>query len=247
MSTSTGISPRLQARIGGFLYLVIMVCGYVAEGYVRGSVIVSGDAAATAQKILASEPLYRFGGAIEFVTLSCDVTVGLILYNLLKPVNASLSLLAVFFRLVFVSIFGVLSLTHFAPLLLLKGGASLSAFSTVQLQQAALFSLRLHTMGFLIANVFFGIHCVLIGGLIARSTFLPRIIGAMLTVAGSCYMADSVAYFAAPEVRSALFPWLLLPGFVAEGSLALWLFTMGVNVSRWREAAGVAGLPVAPA
>ena len=247
MNLTAVISPRLQARTGGFLYLIIMVCGYFAEGYVRGSVIVSGNPAATAKNILAFEQLYRLGCGVEFVTLFCDTTVGLILYNLLKPVNPTLSLLAVFFRLIFVSVFAVLSLTHFAPLLLLKGGASLSAFSTTQLQEAAFFSLKLHTLGFLIANVFFGIHCALVGGLVARSTFLPRIVGMMLVIAGICYVLDSFAYVLAPALRSQLFPWLLLPGFVAEGSLALWLSVVGLNVAKWNEAAGVIGLVAKPA
>ena len=192
---------------------------------------------ATSHNILSSEQFYRLGGTVEFVTLFCDIVVGFILYTLLSPVSQRLSLLAVFFRLVFVSIFGVISLTHFAPHLLLNGGPSLSAFSPTQLQQAALFSLRLHTVGFLIANVFFGIHCVLIGSLIAWSTFLPRVIGALLVVAGTCYIVDSLTYFVSPQFREQLFPFLLLPGFVAEGILAFWLLFRGLNSTKWHEAA----------
>ncbi len=231
------IPPYRQARIAGILYLVIMVCGVFAEGFVRGAIVVSGDAAATARNILASEPLYRLGGTLEFLTLFCDIVVGLILYNLLRPVSPALSLLAVYFRLIFVAVFAMLSLTHFAPLLLLKGGTALSAFSTAQLQQAALFSLRLHTIGFLVADVFFGIHLILIGVLISWSTFLPRLIGLMLAIAGTCYVLDGLCYFMAPEVRNRLFPVLLLPGFVAEGSLALWLTFRGVNIAKWQAAA----------
>lgn len=58
-------SPQPQARIAGFLYLIIIAAGFFAEGYVRGSVIVSGDAAATAHNILASEQLYRLGGPLN--------------------------------------------------------------------------------------------------------------------------------------------------------------------------------------
>ena len=149
------ISVRALARVGGFLYVIIMICGFFAEGYVRGSLIVSGDAVATSHNILSSEQFYRLGGTVEFLTLFCDIVVGFILYTLLVPVSTqSLSLLAVFFRLVFVSIFGVLSVTHFAPLLLLNGGLSLSAFSPAQLQQAALFALRLHTVGFLMKQTY---------------------------------------------------------------------------------------------
>lgn len=227
-------SPQLQARIGGFLYLIIMFAGFFAEGYVRGSLIASGDPATTAHNILASEQLYRLGGAVEFVTLFCDVVVALVLYNLLKPVNRSLALLAAFFRLVFTSIYAVLSLTHFAPLILLGGASYLNAFSTNQLQALAYFSLSLHSIGYNISLVFFGIHCVLVGGLIAASSFLPRTIGALLAIAGACYLVNSLTNFISPALAPMLFPYIMLPGLAAEGSLALWLFVIGVKVSRWQ-------------
>ncbi len=234
---TANISPLLQARVGGFLYLIIIAAGFFSEGCVRGSLIVSGDAAATAHNILASEQLYRLGGAAEFVTLSCDVTVALILYNLLRPVNRSLALLAAFFRLVFSAVYATLSLTHFAPLVLLGGGDSM-VFSAAQLQELATFALKLHGIGYNISLVFFGVHCVLIGGLIARSNFLPRIIGLALAIAGACYLINSFATFIAPAFAGTLFPYILLPGLVAEASLALWLFVIGLDVSRWNKLAG---------
>jgi hypothetical protein len=234
------LSPQLQAKAAGFLYLIIMFVGFFAEGYVRGSLIVSGDPATTAHNILASAQLYRLGGAVEFVTLFCDVVVALVLYNLLKPVNRSLSLLAAFFRLVFTSIYAALSLTHFSPLIILGGAHYLNAFSANQLQALAYFSLSLHAVGYNISLVFFGIHCVIIGGLIVASTFLPRTIGVLLSIAGTCYLINSFSNFISPTFAALLFPYIMLPGLLAEGSLALWLFVVGVNVSRWRVQAGLA-------
>jgi hypothetical protein len=236
-------SPQLQAKIGGFLYLIIMFAGFFAEGYVRGSVIISGDPAATAHNILASEQLYRLGGAAEFVTLFCDVVVALVLYNLLKPVNSSLALLAAFFRLVFTSIYAVLSLTHFAPLILLGGARYLNAFPANQLQALAYFSLSLHSLGYNVSLVFFGIHCVIVGGLIATSNFLPRTIGVLLGIAGTCYLVNSLTNFISPSFASLLFPYLMLPGLLAEGSLALWLSVVGVNVSKWQALSRPAHVP----
>ena len=222
-----------HARLAGALYLVIMVGGVVAEGYVRGAVYVSDDAVATAQRLLASTRTYRIGGAVEFVTLGCDLAVAVLLYRLLRAGQPTLALLAATFRVVFVAIFAVLSLAHFAALLLLQGGPTLDAFTPAQLQQAAHFSLRLHTLGFIIADVFFGVHCVLLGLLIVRAPYLPRVLGRMLVVAGACYLLDSLAFLTVPDWRARLFPWLLLPGFVAEGALALWLTAKGVNAAAW--------------
>jgi hypothetical protein len=231
------ISPRLQARIGGLCYLAIIVLGYFAEAYVRGKFIVSGNPAATAHNVLASESLYRAGGAAEVLTMFFDITVALILYNLLKPVNRPLALLAAFFRLAFAAVLAVVALTHFAPLLLLKGGNYMSVLSTEQLQALSLFSLRLHTVGFNISLTFFGVHCMLVGGLIAASNFLPRLIGGLLVIAGLCYLIDAFTFLVSPPLAARLGDYILLPGFVAEVALALWLSIIGLNVPRWEALA----------
>ena len=231
------MSPRLQARIGGLCYLAIIVLGYFSEAYIRGKFIVPGNAAATAHNILASEGLYRVGGAAEVLTMFFDITVALILYNLLKPVNRPLALLAAFFRLAFAAVLAVVSLTHFAPLLLLNGGNYMSVFSPDQLQALALFSLRLHTVGFNVSLVFFAVHCVLIGGLIAGSNFLPRIIGGLLVIAGLCYLINAFAFLISPSLAAQLGAYILLPGFVGEAALAVWLSVVGLNISRWEALA----------
>ena len=76
------MSPQTQARTAGVLYLIIVAAGLFSEGFVRGSMIVSSDAARTAHNILASELLYRLGGTAEFVTISCDIAVAVLLYNI---------------------------------------------------------------------------------------------------------------------------------------------------------------------
>lgn len=227
--------PKRAARLGGFLYLVIIAAGFFSEGYVRGNLIVAGNAAATAHNILGSQLLYRLGGAAEFVTLSCDIAVALILYMLLRPVNRDLALLAAFFRLVFTAVYATLSLTHFAPLLLLSSAGA--AFTPAQLQAMSVFALKLHNLGYNVSLVFFGFHCLLIGWLIARSGLLPRAIGGLLAIAGACYLVNSFAGVTVPGFASMLFPWILLPGFVAELCLALWLLIFGFSEARWRHLA----------
>jgi hypothetical protein len=230
------VSPCLKARIAGVLYLLIFIAAPFAEFFVRGRLVVYGDAAATASNILAHEPLYRLGGAVELiVVLACDTAVALLFYELLKPVSGSLSLLAAFFRLMLVAIMAVNSLNYFAPLVLLGGAHFLTAFKTEQLQALALVSHRLYGAGYDISLVFFGFHCLLIGYLILRSAFLPRILGALMAIAGLCYLTNSFASLLAPAVADALWPYLIVPAAVAELSLTLWLLAMGVNEQRWKE------------
>src|SRR5438105_15732074 len=93
-------SPQVYARIGGVLYLIIIVIGFCSELFVRDKLVVSGDVTATASNIMASESLWRISIACELILLVCAVGLTLIFYVLLRPVNKSLALLAVFFNIV---------------------------------------------------------------------------------------------------------------------------------------------------
>jgi hypothetical protein len=234
------VSPRLKARIAGVLYLIIIVAAMFAELFVRGKLIVYTDAAATAANILAHEPLYRLAGVAMLITISCDTGVALLFYELFKPVGRSIALLAASFRIIMVAIIGGDLINHFAPLVLLKGGQSLAALNAGQLQAQALVYQKLYEEVFTISLVYFGFHCLLIGYLIFRSTFLPRILGVAMAIAGACYVVNSVAVLVAPAFASHLFPYILLEPFLAELSLTLWLIAVGVNAQRWAEQADAA-------
>jgi len=233
------MSPKLKARITGALYLISGQAFSFAEFSVRGKLIVFSDAATTARNILAHETLYRMAFAAELVPLYMVVTV--MLYDLLKPVHRNLSLLATVFSLVGCTIHLVNCLFHLAPLLILRGSHSLSGFSTDQLQALSLLFLKLGVEGLNISMVFFGLYCLLIGYLIFRSAFLPRVIGVLLAIAGACYLINSYANFLAPAFAARLYPYILVPG-VAELVLAFWLLIMGVNTGRWKEQAHAAGV-----
>jgi len=133
----------------------------------------------------------------------------------------------------------VICLFQMAPLVILGGSQSLSAFSVEQLQALALLFLQLHAQGYTISMVFFGSYNLLIGCLIFRSTFLPRILGVLLAFSGLCYLVNCFVNFLSPALTARLVPYILIPG-VAELLLALWLVMVGVNVQRWNEQAGAA-------
>jgi uncharacterized protein DUF4386 len=234
--------PRLKARMAGVLYLLIIVGSLFAPFAVAPSGMMRGHAALpTAAQILTSRPLYVFGGATQLVVGACDISVALIFYELLKPVSRSLSLLGAFFRLAFVAVAAANVLNHFAPLLLLSGEEYLSAFKADQLQALAMMFIRLRTIGLDIALVFFGFHCVVLGYLIFKSTFFPRILGLLLAIGGMGYSVNIFANVIPPAIGAHLFPYIMLPGGIAEISLALWLLVIGVNVQRWTEQASTAG------
>jgi hypothetical protein len=240
MERIAGASPRLEARIAGLLYLIVIAGGIFAELVVRGRLVVHGDAAATAHNIVTHELLYRLGFAVEVFYCACNVPLTLIFYDLFKVVNRRVALLVVFFSFVGTAIESVSLLAHFAPLVLLGGESYLHAFTAEQLQAAAYMSLRLFEYGFAICLVFFGFFCLSFGYLIVRSTFFPRIIGVLLAGQGVLYLTNSFANFLSPAIAARVFPYLAASG-VAEVSLCLWLLVMGVNVQRWNEQASAAG------
>jgi hypothetical protein len=231
-------SPQTYARVGGILYLFIIVAACFGEFFVRGSLIVPRDATATANHILASETLFRVGLAGEMLTCACDVTLAMILYVLLKPVSRNLALLAAFFRLTFVAIYAVAKLFEIAALIALGRADYLKAFEPRQLHALAYISLRVHSLGYGVALLFFGLCCVLFGYLIHKSGYLPKILGVLLIIGGLGYALFSLAQTLAPEFAARfLFPWLMLPAFPAELGLCLWLLVKGVNVPKWEEKA----------
>jgi hypothetical protein len=231
------VSPRVKARIAGVLYLIIIVGGIFAQIGVRGRLVVNGDAAATAQNIIAHELLYRLGFAVEVFTLLCNIPINIILYDLFKVVNKKMAMVLLFFATVGTAVEGVSVLAHYAPLVLLGKGSYLAAFTTAQLQAASYMSLQMFDYGFMIALSFFGFFCISLSYLIFRSTFFPRVIGGLLAIQGTLYLTNSFAHFVSPPVGDRVFPFLALSG-IAEVSFCLWLLVVGLNVQRWKEQAG---------
>jgi len=226
-------SPRLQARMAGGIAWITSTSGFAA--IVSGNLVDYGNAAATAHNILTNETLFRLAVAGDVLSL-LYIAYTLLLYNLFRPVNRSLSLLAAFFSLVGTAVGAVNSLLLLAPLVVLGGDKALSALSVEQVQALALLFLKLHAQLTNIGLVLFGTYNLLIGYLIVRSTFIPRLLGVLLAISGVGYLINSFANILSPAFAAHLVPYILLPGG-AELLLALWLLVVGVNAQRWQEQA----------
>src|ERR1700723_2420289 len=224
-------SSHPKARITGVVYLLYFLTAVVGELLLKG-LVVEGDAAITANNILAHESLFRVGLAIGLISTVCYVAVTALFYDLFKPVNRTLSLLAAFFSLVGCAILAFASLFQLAPLVVLGGGQYLSVFNVEQLRALASLFLELYGQAVNICFVFFGVYCLLIGYLIFRSAFLPRILGELMAFAGLGWLT-----FLFPPLANYLSRYILVLGFLAELALMLWLLVMGVNVQRWKEQA----------
>lgn len=239
-SRSVNISPLTNARIIGSLYFLIIVLGIVSEVVVRGSLIVPGDATATASNILASKALFRFGFFADSIVFLSDAAVAVLLYVLLRPVDKTVALTAAGFRLTQTAVLAVNLLNQHAALLVLTG-ADYAPFDALQRHALAYFMLDLHGHGYDLGLLFFGVHCLLLGYLIAKSTFLPKPLGWLLIAAGPAYLIGGYVHFLLPAFLVSIQP-IYIVAVVAEVGLCGWLLLRGVDVKRW-EAANAA-LPV---
>ena len=181
-----GAAPQAKARAAGACWLLVIVTGALA-------MVVGG----------------RLGVAANLAATAFYAAATVLVYQLLKPVNAGLSLLAAIFSFAGCAV-GVLG---------------------------SLFHVPVGRLAF----VFFGLHCLLVGYLIFRSTFLPRFVGALMALGGTSWLTLGLASLVSPPLVRLLSPYILIPGIVGEASLSLWLLVRGVNVERWREQAGAAG------
>ena len=209
--------------------------GAFAVAFVRQRLIVPGDAAATVANIVAQERIYRAGFVADLIPLLLNSLLAVIFYGLFKVVNKSIAALVVFFILVGTAIQASVFLYHLAPLILLHGVTSPGALAQEQLPALAVFALRLQTSGYNIALAFVGGYGLCLGYLIWNSTFLPRVLGVLMTIAGLCYIANSLLSFLEPSLSSII---LLLPVLLGEGGLTLWLLAVGVNATKWEAQAG---------
>lgn len=223
---------RLKARFAGAFYLIIIAGGIFGEVAVRQALTVAGDPAATARAIAADEALWRAGLAVHLGYLLANVPLAFILYELFKRGQATLARCALGFAFLCTAVEAVNLVQLYVPLALAGPSGALPGLDEAQRQALGYLALRLHTAGFAFALWLFSGFCVLTGVMILRSRLVPRVVGAMMMLAGVCYAVNTMAMILSPALWDRLSVWILLPCFVGELSLALWLLVMGVRAPR---------------
>ena len=231
------ISPMIYTRVAGILYLIITIAAITAHFYVPGELFVAGDATATAANIIASETLFRFGAiGSELVILLSEIILSVILYMLLKPINKTLSLVAAVSRLAMTIIHGLNLLNYYFVLQLLRGADFLNIFETDQVYALVTLFLEAHRYGFTIGVAFLVPHVLILGYLIYKSGYFPKILGILFLIAGMGYLIDTTALLLTTGYQST--PGLIaLAIAMAEIAFPIWLLVKGVNVERWNRRA----------
>lgn len=227
------ISPQVYARIGGVIYLLIIILGGIDEAFIRSRLIVPGDVMTTTHNIIASKALFRRSIVGDLIMQVCDIPSIVIFYVLLKPVSKSLSLLAAFFNLVQTAILGLNKIYLLTTLSFLEGADYLKVFDPHQRQALAYLSLDLHESGYGIGLLFFGFTCIITGYLMFRSGYFPRFVGVLQVIAGLSYITNSIAQILSPAVAAEIFPILMVLAFIGELTTCLWLLVKGLNVQKW--------------
>src|SRR5271169_5522245 len=219
---------RNLGRFAGLLYVLTSIVGFFAMGYVPGKLIVHGNAAATANNILASESLFRLGIASQLIGQAGFIFVALALYDLFRGVNQRQASLMLGLIVVSVPIAFLNEVNAIAALVLVRGADFLSIFDKPQRDALAMLFLNLHHYGIVVAEIFWGLWLFPLGLLVYRSRFLPRFLGVWLIIAGFAWVLLSLTSILFPQYQNTLDTYSQ-PAVLGEIAFMLWLLIKGAS------------------
>lgn len=222
---------RNPGRFAGLLYVLTSIPGAVSLIYIPNKLIVTGDAAATARNIVASETLFRLGIACNLITEILFMWVALALYDLLKGINRRQALLMVGLIAIPLPIVLMNEMNSIAALALARGADFLSTFSIAQRNAMAMLFLHVHGQAFVIAEIFWGLWLFPLGLLVYRSGFIPRILGVLLIAKCFYFLAVSFVSVLAPQQVTIVRRWTT-PLHFGELIFMFWLLVMGARPNR---------------
>ena len=217
-------------RFTGFLYLLVIICAGFSQGYVRQTLILADDAAATAENILNNKGLFQLGLSTDLIAFLLDAVISILLYQIFKPFNKNLAMISSAFRLIAHPAIGSLNLlNHYMALKVLDSDSLLSSFTTAQVNELSALFLEAHHYGYLIAGGFFGIHCLLFGILIYKSNVFPKLFGGLLLGASAGYLVETFGNFNVPGYEGYTALIVGIAAAIGEVSLAIYMLIMGTT------------------
>ncbi len=234
-STKTKIPAMTYAKYAGLLYLLIAISGGFSIGYMPSVIVVAGDPATTTQNMMDHLGLFRLGILGDIVVLLLEIVLTVILYQLTKPANQTIAMIALFSRLAMSIVMGLNLLNYLIPFHLLNGADNLSAFELDELQSLSMVFLEAHQYGVYIWGLFFGLHLVALGYLVFKSKYFPKVLGAMMGIGSLGYLLESIGEITLTnnEVLSTLIIAFLVIATVGELSFTSWLLIKGINIEEW--------------
>lgn len=218
------------ARLAGFIYFVVIITGVFSLMYVPSQLIVWEDPALTFHNISSSVSLFRLGIASSMICYIAFALLPLVLYQLLKDVNANVAKLMVIFAIISVPISFINLQSKFSVLTIIEGADYLKIFDAKQLQSQMMLLLSNYNKGILIVQIFWGLWLLPLGYLVYKSGFLPKILGVFLMLGCIGYVINVFARTIIPHFSDyAISGYITLPASIGEIGLGLWLLVVGVK------------------
>ena len=224
-------SPKLVARLAGVFFLLTIIGGIIAQMFISERLVDFGDAAKTANNILANKGMFQIGFTIYLLEMACQVVTGLLIYRLLRPVNPTLALLMLLFEFTGIVIKTFARVFYITPVYVLDGGVNLTGMDVAQLQSISLLLLKVNDYGAATAIAFFGFSTALDGYLVFRSGYLPSWVGILGMIAALGWLT-----FLYPPLGYSVFMFVALIGLLASIAKISWLLFFGVNEEKFRDA-----------
>lgn len=222
-------SIRRTARLAGLVYFVtacIMVFAFMVQ---TRSFMVSGDAAATAQRIVEGESMYRIMVLTSLIAQIFFIFVALLLYQLFRNVDRWYARAMAVLVLVAIAADLVVIANRMAPIDLLIGNDFLSVFSRPQREALSLAFLYLGGNLSLVLTMFWGLWLIPFGILVIKSGWFPKVLGVLLMIAGIGYILTTFAFFVFPA-QLKTFRQVMTPLYFGEVPIILWMLIRGAKV-----------------
>jgi hypothetical protein len=224
------------ARVAGAVYLSMVVTAPFSLIYIPSTLIVRGNATATANNILAHETLFRLGIVADLITSVIFICLVLALYRLFSGVNQTHASLMVALVLVSAAVGFINVVNNIAALTLFRGADFLAILDKPQRDALGMLFIRLHGQGTVINEIFWGLWLFPFGVLVMRSRFLPRILGAWLIINGFAYVVLSLTGLLLPQYTDKVYN-IAFPVLFGEMAIMLWLLIKGAKVQPLAAAA----------
>ena len=221
-------STKRTARIAGVLYVLLALTGVFSLIYVPTTLVVFGDATATAENIRSSELLFRSGILSGLVSNVIFVFLVLALYRLLKEISRKQAMLMVTLVVISVATGFANTINQLGALITLSGADFLSVFEKPELDAIAYLFIRLNSWGIQIIQIFWGLWLFPFGLLVYRSGFIPKILGVLLMIAGFGYLLGSFMFQILPQYNDALSTFITVLE-MGELPIIFWLLIVGAK------------------
>jgi hypothetical protein len=229
---SIDASQRKAARLAGFTFLFAMAIVVLANYGINIRLIVPGNAAETARNIVAHETLFRINIVCNLIYVVSLVVLLAALYEILKPVNRNLALVAAMCRLLLALMWCVTALDTLGALRLLGDAAYLQVFKIDQLQALARLHIATSYDAYYVGLPFWGLASTVCSCLWWKSGYIPRALAAFGVISSAWCVICAFAFIAFPHFDGTVnASWFDLPMVIFEMALGCWLLFKGLSPS----------------